>query len=250
MLVVVSPAKKLDMTPIDVAGLTEPMFQEETRELAGVAARLSATSLKKLMGISDALAELNKDRFANFGSQTRKAAAFAFAGDTYQGLEADSLDPDELSWAQDHLRILSGLYGLLRPLDEIEPYRLEMCSRLTTKRGKSLYDFWGTTLAEVINSEAQKTKSRVLINCASQEYFFAVDQSALNVPVITPTFLENSEKGAKIISFYAKKARGAMARFIVTRRLSEPDQIKEFDLGGYRYQAEQSSETNPVFLRG
>ena len=250
MLVVVSPAKKLDMAPIDVPSLTEPMFRAETRELVKVAGKLSKAQLKKLMGISDTLAELNQDRFANFGNQTRKAAAYAFAGDTYQGLEVASLESDEISWAQKHLRILSGLYGLLRPLDEIEPYRLEMGSRLATKRGKSLYDYWGSTLAEALNEQAESTKSQALVNCASNEYFSAVDQTTLSIPVITPTFLENTNKGAKIISFYAKKARGAMARFIVTGRLSDPSYLKEFDHGGYRYQVEYSTDENPVFLRG
>ena len=249
MLVIVSPAKKLDMTPMDISGLTEPMFPTEAYELAQVAGRLSNSQLKKLMGISDALAELNQDRFANFGNQMRKAAAYAFAGDTYQGLDADSLEPDEISWAQNHLRILSGLYGLLRPLDKIEPYRLEMGSRLATKRGKSLYDYWGSTLAEALNQEAESTKSRALVNCASQEYSSAVDQTALKIPVITPTFLEKTDKGAKIISFYAKKARGSMARFIVKRRLSDPEQIKEFDLGGYKYCPDLSRDHAPAFLR-
>lgn len=250
MLVVVSPAKKLDMTPMDMPGLTEPMFRAETRELVQVAGKLSKAQLKKLMGISDSLAELNQDRFANFGNQTRKAAAYAFAGDTYQGLEVASLELDEISWAQKHLRILSGLYGLLRPLDEIEPYRLEMGSRLATKRGKSLYDYWGSTLAEALNEQAESTKSQALVNCASNEYFSAVDQTILKMPVITPVFLENTDKGTKIISFYAKKARGAMARFIVTRRLSDPRHLKEFDHGGYLYQVEHSTDENPVFLRG
>ena len=250
MLVVVSPAKKLDMTKIDMFGLTEPMFAAETLELAKTAGRLSKVQLKKLMGISDALAELNQERFANFGKQMRKAAAYAFAGDTYQGLEMDSLESDEILWAQNHLRILSGLYGLLRPLDEIEPYRLEMGSKLVTKRGKSLYEYWGSTLAEALNEEAESTNSQALINCASKEYFSAVDQTVLSMPVITPTFLENTDNGVKMVSFYAKKARGAMARFILTRRLSDPDQIKEFDLGGYLYQANRSNFENPVFLRG
>ena len=250
MLVVVSPAKKLDMTPIDVPSPTEPMFRAETRELVQVACKLSKAQLKKLMGISDSLADLNQDRFSNFGNQTRKAAAYAFAGDTYQGLEVASLESDEISWAQKHLRILSGLYGLLRPLDEIEPYRLEMGSRLATKRGKSLYDYWGSTLAEALNEQAESTKSQALVNCASNEYFSAVDQTILSIPVITPTFLENTDKGAKMVSFYAKKARGAMARFIVTGRLSDPSYLKEFDHGGYRYQVEYSTDENPVFLRG
>ena len=250
MLVIVSPAKKLDMTPMDMTSFTEPIFRAEARELVQVLGDLSKAQFKKLMGISDSLAELNLDRFANFGNQTRKAAAYAFAGDTFQGLEVASLESDEISWAQDHLRILSGLYGLLRPLDGIEPYRLEMGSRLATKRGKSLYDYWGSTLAEALKEQAKRTKSQALVNCASKEYFSAVDQTTLNMPVITPTFLENTDKGAKTISFYAKKARGAMARFILTRRLSDPKHLKEFDLGGYLYQAEHSTDKNPVFLRG
>ena len=186
------------MTPMDMPGLTEPMFRAEARELVQVVGELSITELKKLMGISDSLAELNQDRFANFGNQTCKAAAYAFAGETYQGLEVGSLESEEISWAQNHLRILSGLYGLLRPLDEIEPYRLEMGSRLVTKRGKSLYDYWGSTLAEALNEQAESTKSQALVNCASNEYFSALDQKTLSIPVITPTFLENTDKGAKI----------------------------------------------------
>ena len=250
MLVVVSPAKKLNMNAVENTVATQPMFPNKARDLAKIASGLSAGELKKLMSISDNLANLNKERFGNFGSQDRKQAAFAFAGDTYQGLEATSLDDDELSWAQDHLRILSGLYGLLRPLDEIEPYRLEMGSRLKTERGKSLYDYWGSDLALAINDEARKTKSQALVNCASQEYFGAVDQSALTVPIITPVFLENTDKGKKIVSFYAKTARGSMARFIVTKRLSDPQQLLDFDTGGYAYQPELSSPQKPLFLRG
>jgi uncharacterized protein len=250
MLVVVSPAKKLNMDAVENLAATQPMFPDQAQDLAKVASDLSAGELKKLMSISDNLANLNKERFKKFGSQDRKQAAFAFAGDTYQGLEATSLDEDELSWAQDHLRILSGLYGLLRPLDEIEPYRLEMGSRLKTERGKSLYEYWGSDLALALNKDAQKTKSQALVNCASQEYFGAVDKNTLTLPIITPMFMENTDKGAKIVGFYAKKARGSMARFIVTKRLSDPQQILNFDTGGYAYQPELSSPMKPLFLRG
>ena len=250
MLVVISPAKKLNMDAVENLAATQPMFPDQAQDLAKVASDLSAGELKKLMSISDNLANLNKERFEKFGSQDRKQAAFAFAGDTYQGLEATSLDEDELSWAQDHLRILSGLYGLLRPLDEIEPYRLEMGSRLKTERGKSLYEYWDIDLALALNKEAQKTKSQALVNCASQEYFGAVDKNALTLPIITPVFMENTDKGAKIVGFYAKKARGSMARFIVTKRLSDPQQIFDFDTGGYAYQPELSSPMKPLFLRG
>src|SRR6056297_1388260 len=179
MLVVLSPAKKLDMSEAQHPAPTQPAFASEARELAQVARGLDEPALQKLMGISAQLASLNAERFAQFGEMERKPAALAFAGDTYQGLEAGSLDEDELLWAQDHLRILSGLYGVLRPLDEIEPYRLEMGSRLKTTRGKTLYDFWGSQISEALNQQASVAGSNVLVNCASQEYFGAVDRDAL-----------------------------------------------------------------------
>ena len=252
MLIVVSPAKKFDMGPMDVAKVTtftQPIFPAETNELAEVAGKLSTAELKKLMGISNNLADLNKVRFANFGTQLRKPAALAFAGDTYQGLEADSFDVDEINWAQDHLRIISGLYGILRPLDEIEPYRLEMGSRLTTKRGKSLYDYWGGKLAEALNLQGEATNSKYLVNCASKEYFAAIDQTHLKIPVITPVFMENTDNGPKIVSFYAKKARGAMARFIVANRITSGSALRDFDSGGYRFRVDLSSDDKLVFAR-
>lgn len=249
MLVVISPAKKLDMEP--VAGLkpTQPLLPERTKELAGEAAKLSSGALEKLMKISPNLAKLNQQRFSEFGTQSRKPAAFAFAGDTFQGLEAATLEEDALRWAQEHLRILSGLYGVLRPLDEIEPYRLEMGSRLKTKRGKNLYEYWGSDLAAALNAQARATGSDAVVNCASQEYFAAVDMNTLTVPVVSPVFMEATEKGPKIVSFYAKRARGAMARFIVSHRIKNLASLLEFDSGGYRYQASLSSENKPVFLR-
>lgn len=249
MLVVVSPAKKLDMQPADGVASTEPLFSQNADELASVARDLSLDDLKSLMGLSTNLAQLNADRFAAFGSQDKKPAALAFAGDTYQGLEAKSLDPDEMAWAQNHLRILSGLYGVLRPLDAIEPYRLEMGSRLKTSQGASLYDYWGQQLSEALNAQAMATKSQLLVNCASQEYFGAVDLSALTLKVITPVFMEHKAGKAKIVSFYAKKARGAMARFIIQNRLKQSDDLKGFDSGGYSYQADQSDDQKWVFLR-
>lgn len=250
MLVVVSPAKKMDMSPAEGIHPTGPAFAKDAHALADVARDLSQTDLKKLMGISDDLAKLNAERFSNFGNQDKKPAALAFAGDTYQGLEAGSLDADELDWAQDHLRILSGLYGLLRPLDNIEPYRLEMGSRLKTEKGKSLYDYWGDRLSKALNRYADEVETNVLVNCASQEYFGAVDRDALKLRVITPTFLDTKNGKAKVISFFAKKARGAMARFIVQNRLTDPESLKEFDSGGYRYDAARSTEDEPVFIRG
>ena len=250
MLVVVSPAKKLDMDPVAGVQPTQPMFPERTRELVTEAAKLTSGELEKLMKISPNLAKLNQQRFSDFGSQNRKPAAFAFAGDTFQGLEVATLDADALWWAQEHLRILSGLYGVLRPLDEIEPYRLEMGSRLKTEHGKNLYEYWGSELALELSTQAKTTKSTAVINCASQEYFQAVDTRSLAVPVISPVFMENTEKGPKIISFYAKRARGAMARFVVSNRIATPAELCDFDAGGYRYEPDLSSENKPVFLRG
>lgn len=249
MLTVVSPAKKLDMDPVEGVRATDPAFQDRANELAAVAKKLSVKQLQKLMHISEPLAKLNAERFSAFGNMDEKPAALAFAGDTYQGLEASTLDADEMTWAQDHLRILSGLYGLLRPLDAMQPYRLEMGSRLKTKRGKSLYEYWGSTISDALNTQAQDVGSSVLVNCASQEYFGAVDLKALNLKVITPVFMEDKDGTPKIVSFYAKKARGAMARYIIQQRLTDANSLHEFDTGGYAYRPDMSSPEKPVFVR-
>jgi cytoplasmic iron level regulating protein YaaA (DUF328/UPF0246 family) len=254
MLVVISPAKRLDWDERDVA-VTQPDFQGDAVKLAKTARNLTLGKLKDLMHLSDDLARLNRDRFQAFEAEPEgevtRPAALAFAGDTYQGLEARSLNAEELGWAQDHLRILSGLYGLLRPLDAIQPYRLEMGSRLKTRRGNSLYDYWRDDLSKALNAQAQTTGSEVLINCASQEYFGAVAPKALKLKIVTPQFLEdkNDGKGPKIVSFFAKKARGAMARFIVQNRLVDAEAIQGFDLGGYAWQDTLSTPEKPVFLR-
>lgn len=249
MLVVVSPAKKLDMSPAEGITPTRPGFSDAAQELAGVARDLTVGDLQKLMHISEPLAKLNAERFRDFGQMEEKPAVLAFAGDTYQGLEATSLDEDALRWAQDHLGILSGLYGLLRPLDAIQPYRLEMGSRLKTPRGKTLYEYWGDRIAQALNARAEKVGASVLVNCASQEYFGAVDQSTLSPRVITPVFMEDKNGTPKIVSFYAKKARGAMARFIVENRLTDPATLTQFDGGGYAYQPEMSQDDRLVFVR-
>jgi len=249
MLVVISPAKKLDMSVDDRVPVTMPDFAADAETLAGVARGLSHDELRSLMSISPALAELNAERFAAFGTQPVKAAALAFAGDTYQGLEAPTLDDDEMAWAQNHLRILSGLYGVLRPMDAIEPYRLEMGSRLKTERGKSLYDYWGPRLAEALNMQADAVGSKALVNCASQEYFGAVDRAALEMPVITPVFKEIKDGRARIVSFFAKKARGAMARYIVQNRVGAPADLQGFSAGGYRYAPDASEGETMVFMR-
>jgi cytoplasmic iron level regulating protein YaaA (DUF328/UPF0246 family) len=249
MLVVISPAKKLDMSVDDRSPVTSPAFATDAETLAAVARGLSHDDLRSLMSISPALAELNAERFAAFGTQPVKAAALAFAGDTYQGLEAHTLDDDEMAWAQTHLRILSGLYGVLRPMDAIEPYRLEMGSRLKTEKGASLYEYWGTRLAEALNAQAEAAGSQALVNCASQEYFGAVDRNSLSMPVITPVFKEIKDGRSRIVSFFAKKARGAMARHIVQNRLTNPVDLQGFSAGGYRYAAEASDSETMVFER-
>jgi cytoplasmic iron level regulating protein YaaA (DUF328/UPF0246 family) len=252
MLVVISPAKRLDWSERDVETTTPDMAEDAVR-LAKTARNLTLGDLKGLMDLSDDLARLNRDRFKAFAADPApddvRPAVHAFAGDTYQGLDAQSLDDDALRWAQDHLRILSGLYGLLRPLDAIQPYRLEMGSRLKTRRGANLYAYWRDQLAKALNAQAETAGTDLLVNCASQEYFGAVDADALRLRVITPQFLELKNGTPKIVSFYAKRARGSMARFIVENRLTEADQLRDFDLGGYAYDPELSTPEKPAFLR-
>ncbi|QUJ76352.1 peroxide stress protein YaaA [Sulfitobacter albidus] len=254
MLVVISPAKRLDWAERSVE-TTAPAYAEDAMRLTRTARNLTLGDLKSLMGLSDDLARLNRDRFKAYEAEPSadltRPAALAFAGDTYQGLEAATLDGDEMAFAQDHLRILSGLYGLLRPLDAIQPYRLEMGSKLKTRRGKNLYDYWGSELAKGLNAQAEATGSETLVNCASQEYFGAVDLKALKLRVVTPQFMEDKDdgKGPRIVSFFAKRARGAMARFIVQNRIDSDAGLLEFDLGGYAHAPELSKPDAPVFLR-
>lgn len=250
MLVVVSPAKRLDETPPRAAEGTSPRFPEATAELVETARTLDAGALEKLMDISPKLAALNVARFASIGSgEGAKPALEMFAGDTYTGLEAQTLDADALDYAQRHLRILSGLYGLLRPRDMIEPHRLEMGSRLANAHGRDLYAFWGDRIAEALVADAAQAGTDVLVNCASVEYFTAADRPALSLRVITPSFLEDRPEGPKVVSFWAKQARGAMARFVVSNRLRDPEALAEFDTGGYRFQPGMSTPDRPVFLR-
>jgi len=256
MLTVISPAKRLDLGPVTLPGgmtPTAPAFAADAARLARVARRLSVDDLRKLMAISEPLAVLNRDRFRSFADDPQAdrlhPAALTFAGDTYIGLEARTLSEDALRWAQDRLRILSGLYGLLRPLDAIQPYRLEMGSKLATARAADLYGYWGTRLARALNAQAKTVGTAILVNCASQEYFGAVDKSALTLRVITPVFLEDKAGDARVVSFFAKQARGAMARFIAENRLTDLASIQDFDLGGYRFQPQLSDGDRWVFLR-
>ena len=256
MLTVISPAKRLDQTPRilpDGIEPTMPIFASDAARLARIAKTLSIGDLCALMNISEPLARLNRDRFKAYRARPIPAAtwpaAFLFAGDTYAGLQANTMHPDALRWSQGHLRILSGLYGALRPLDAIQPYRLEMGSRLANAKGSDLYAFWSDKIAKALNVQAAEVGTKVLINCASTEYFGAVDRKKLKLQVITPVFLEDRGGDAKIISFWAKKARGAMARFIADHQLTNPQDIRGFQVGGYRYDAGRSSADALVFLR-
>ncbi|MXQ09348.1 peroxide stress protein YaaA [Alphaproteobacteria bacterium GH1-50] len=251
MLTVISPAKRLDWTERSLPQ-TQPEFADHASRLAGHARQLSLGDLKGLMGLSDDLARLNRDRFRAFSatpetSETRPAL-YAFAGDTYQGFDAASLDDEGRERAQSHLRILSGLYGVLRPLDAIQPYRLEMGSRLKTRRGATLYAYWRDEISGALNRAADEVGTDTLVNCASQEYFGAVDLKALKLNVVTPQFYEVKAGTPKIVSFFAKKARGAMARFIIENRVTDLAGLKDFDLGGYRF-VEEAGDGALVFHR-
>lgn len=253
MLIVISPAKRLDFTEPDAdLPATQPRFADDTAALIKSARRQTRVDLRRLMGLSEDLAKLNHTRFRDFDeTATDKGvqAVMAFAGDVYQGLEARRFDRAQLDWAQDHLRILSGLYGLLRPLDRIQPYRLEMGTRLRTRRGAGLYDFWDDRISRLLNADAAGHPHPVLINLASQEYFGAVDAKALTLPVITPQFREEKDGESRIISFFAKKARGVMSRFIIENRIEDPNHLKDFDRDGYRFNAAASTKDEWIFTR-
>jgi cytoplasmic iron level regulating protein YaaA (DUF328/UPF0246 family) len=252
MLTVISPAKSLDLEPVDV-NVTQPVYQADAIRLAKTMRGQTLKQLKGLMSISDDLARLNRDRFKVFqdapNPEVTKAAALVFNGDTYQGLEAKTLAPEDMDWAQDHLRILSGLYGLLRPLDAIQPYRLEMGSRLKTRRGKSLYDYWGDQIAKGLNAQGEAVGTQTLLNCASQEYFGAADRKSLKLRVITPQFMEVKDDKPRIVSFFAKRARGAMARFATENRITDPEDVKGFSAGGYAFDPDLSEGDKWTFVR-
>lgn len=250
MLSLISPAKTLDYAPIpDAPKATKPAFLGETAILVERARKLRRKELSELMGISANLADLSHQRFETFqideAPRGAKSSVFAFKGDTYQGLDALTLDKDDVAFAQDHLRILSGLYGLLRPLDAIQPYRLEMGTKLKTKRGKDLYAFWGSELTEAVNA----ADTDVVVNLASKEYFSAIKPEALKARVITPVFKDVKDGKARILGLFAKRARGMMARYIIQNRLKDPEALKQFTDGGYKFQPDLSDETTFTFHR-
>lgn len=254
MLMVISPAKTLDYdTPPSTARFTQPQFMDHSQELIAQLRDLSPAQISELMHLSDKLAGLNAARFGSwtpaFTPDNAKQALLAFKGDVYTGLDANSLSETDLDYAQEHLRMLSGLYGLLRPLDLMMPYRLEMGTKLANARGKDLYAFWGERISEWLNQALADQGDDLLLNLASNEYFSAVKRKALNARVINTEFRDLKNGQYKIISFYAKKARGLMSRFVITERIARPADLKAFDSQGYRYSDKDSNPDNLVFLR-
>lgn len=254
MLMVISPAKTLDFdTPPTTKRYTQPQFLDHAQELINQLRDLTPAQIGELMHLSDKLSGLNAARFGSwnpaFTPENAKQALLAFKGDVYTGLDADSLSGPDLTYAQKHLRMLSGLYGLLRPLDLMQPYRLEMGTKLANARGKDLYAFWGDRISEWLNEALKEQGDDVLLNLASNEYFSAVKRPALNARVIETEFRDQKNGQYKIISFYAKKARGMMTRFVISERISKPKDLTQFDAHGYRYSKELSSPDKLVFLR-
>lgn len=254
MLVVLSPSKTLDPEACtDAAICTQPDYLKESRQLIRRLRELSPDDIAELMRVSMKIADLNFDRYRQwktpFTAGNARPAALTFKGDVYTGLGADDFTRQDLKFAQKHLRILSGLYGLLRPLDLIQPYRLEMGTRLGTPRGDNLYQFWGNRITDGIREALSAQKGPVLVNLASQEYFKAVRPETLDAPVITPVFKERKRGQYRVIGLFAKKARGMMTRHIIKNRLSTVDDITGFTDGGYRYSPEMSTETEWVFAR-
>lgn len=252
MLIVLSPAKSLDLdTPSPTREHTLPDFTQRAAQLIGVLRDLSPGQVGDLMHISDPLSVLNVARYATWTPEHADGyqAMMAFNGDVYLGLDARSLDAGALRFAQGHLRILSGLYGLLRPLDLIHPYRLEMGTKLATPGGKDLYAFWGETITEALNTQLAATASTALVNLASEEYFKSVKPKLLKAPVITPVFEDWKNGKYKIIPFYAKRARGMMARFAIENGITEPETLKSFDVGGYAFAPGESNDKSWLFRR-
>lgn len=254
MLAIISPAKKLKFETRDLAlASSEPDFLGETNQLITVARTLTRADLRHMMKISDNLADLNYQRFQSFSktpSETEtKQAVMAFAGDTYTGLDANNFDKKDLTFAQGHLRILSGLYGLLKPLDLIQPYRLEMGRKLKTKRGETLYAFWGDRISNALDEQLAGHKHPVVINLASNEYFKVAKTKALQARIINMIFKEKKADQYKIIGLFAKRARGMMARYMIKNRIEDPQNFKSFSQDGYTYQPSMSEGNNWVFTR-
>ena len=254
MLLVISPAKTLDYdTPAKTQSFTVPDYLDDSQQLINRARRYSALDIAEVMDVSMNIAELNHQRFANwrqpFTPDNAKQAMLAFKGDVYTGLDAESFKAADFKFAQKHLRILSGLYGLLRPLDLMQPYRLEMGRKVDNDRGKNLYEFWGTTITEGLNAQLKKLKSEVLVNLASNEYFKSVKPKALKAEIITPEFKDWKNGDYKMMGVYAKKARGQLSRFVIQNQITEPEAMKEFAVDGYRFNKKLSAGNKWVFTR-
>jgi len=255
MLMLISPAKKLDFSPIEnTIKCTKPVFMYEAEVLVNILRDFSPTQIASLMKVSDQIATLNLARFADFSSKNTiknaKPALFAFAGDTYSGLNAQDFDGKDLKFAQKHLRILSGLYGILRPLDELQAYRLEMGCNLKNPKGKDLYAYWRKTIGAHLGEILSVLETDIVVNLASQEYFKAVDSTMFNASIINCEFKDYHKGKYKIIGLYAKRARGAMARFIIKNKIINPKRLVEFGYDDYRFCESNSSPTKLVFLRG
>jgi len=254
MLIVISPAKKLDYSsPVAAKNHSQPELLDHSAELLQGLKKLSPQDVCALMGLSDNLGALNYERFQAwdrpFTEDNAKPAVLAFKGDVYKGLDADSMTEKQLEWAQGHLRILSGLYGLLRPMDLMQPYRLEMGTKFANQRGKDLYQFWGNIITDEINSLLSNAKSPVLLNLASNEYFKSVQQKNIAGRIVTPVFMDKKGDKYKIISFYAKKARGLMSAFIIKNKITAVDGIKKFNVDGYSFNSAMTDGDSWVFTR-
>jgi cytoplasmic iron level regulating protein YaaA (DUF328/UPF0246 family) len=254
MLTVISPAKSLNFeSPIPSTKTTKPRFLQQSQQIIDQIKSLAPQDIASLMNLSDKLAVLNYDRFQAFKTpftkKNARASVFAFRGDVYLGLDADSLSEDDLEFSQGHLRILSGLYGVLRPLDIMQAYRLEMGTKFENAAGKNLYDFWGESLNQSIQKELDKSDSQVLVNLASNEYFKAVKAKSLSHKIITPVFKDFKNGQYKVISFFAKRARGMMSRYIIQNRIDQPEDLKGFNLDGYKISKKLSSDKEFIFTR-
>ncbi len=255
MIIVLSPAKTLDYeSPLPTKKHSEPLFPERVAELVDILAAKTPAELGSLMSISDSLSELNFERYQDweptFTRENSRPAILAFKGDVYHGLDVEAFDARDLNYAQNHLRILSGLYGVLRPLDLMQPYRLEMGSKLKNPAGRDLYSYWGDTITERLNDDLAKSRPKALINLASQEYFGAVNTAKLDARVVTPVFKDLKNDEYKVISFFAKHARGVMASWLLRNRVDTLKGIADFDGDGYRFSPDDSTPNSPVFIRG
>tara|TARA_S200000501_G_C20775082_1_gene722308 strand:+ start:372 stop:1145 length:774 start_codon:yes stop_codon:yes gene_type:complete len=255
MLILVSPAKTLDYeTELDVKDFSVASLLSDSELLIKELQQKNPDDLSSLMGLSEKLSLLNFDRNMNWTRPTKpsdsaRQAIFAFKGDVYQGLDASSLSKSEIKYANKNLCILSGLYGLLKPLDLMYPYRLEMGTKMKNKRGNNLYEFWGSKVTELVNDLAMDNRSKAIVNLASVEYFSVLKTDQINLPIINPVFKDYKNGQYKIVSFFAKKARGLMSRFIIQNKIKKSEDLMDFNLDGYRYSKKESKENSPVFLR-